>query len=143
MAAQLTTEEADGTGAIENKPVKVPPPVSGKPSKAKVEERRPSQPFTVPPEEEFMKEPYQEELQQTTQQSEETGEPSWAPKHFIHKVETIYPYTQNREDELTFNEGTVIYVIRMNDDGWWEGVMEGGVTGLFPGNYAEVLGSSV
>jgi hypothetical protein len=58
-------------------------------------------------------------------------------------VETIYPYTQNREDELTFNEGTVIYVIRMNDDGWWEGVMEGGVTGLFPGNYAEVLGSSV
>ena len=58
-------------------------------------------------------------------------------------VETIYPYAKDREDELSFDEGTILYVIGMNDDGWWEGVMEGGLTGLFPGNYAEVLGSSV
>lgn len=58
-------------------------------------------------------------------------------------VETIYPYIKEREDELSFDEGIVIYVVRMNDDGWWEGVMEGGLRGLFPGNYAEVMGSSV
>ena len=27
-------------------------------------------------------------------------------------------------------------VLKKNDDGWWEGVMDG-VTGLFPGNYVE------
>ena len=93
MAAQQTTEEADGTVATENKPVKVPPPVSGKPSKVKAEERRPSQPFPMPVEEEVMGEPYQEELPQPTQQTEgETaaGEPSWAPQYFIHKGTVSY-----------------------------------------------------
>ena len=48
----------------------------------------------------------------------------------------IYNYTQDKDDELTFDEGAVIYVVKKNDDGWWEGVMEGR-TGLFPGNYVE------
>ena len=48
----------------------------------------------------------------------------------------IYDYSADKEDELTFSENSVIYVIKKNDDGWWEGVL-GGQTGLFPGNYVE------
>lgn len=51
-------------------------------------------------------------------------------------VVAIYDYIKDKEDELTFSEGSTIYVIKKNDDGWYEGVMDG-VTGLFPGNYVE------
>ena len=54
----------------------------------------------------------------------------------LFSVLAIYDYQQDKDDELSFNEGQVIYVIRKNDDGWWEGCMEG-MTGLFPGNYVE------
>ena len=62
--------------------------------------------------------------------------PSWVPKGHIEKVTAIYDYYADKEDELTFQEGQTIYVLKKNDDGWWEGVMEG-ITGLFPGNYVE------
>ena len=55
---------------------------------------------------------------------------------FVCAVVAIYSYQQDKDDELTFDEGAVIYVIKKNDDGWWEGVMDGH-TGLFPGNYVE------
>lgn len=48
----------------------------------------------------------------------------------------IYDYSANRDDELSFSENSLIYVIRKNEDGWYEGVMNG-ITGLFPGNYVE------
>ena len=51
-------------------------------------------------------------------------------------VLAIYDYQQDKDDELSFNEGQILFVIRKNDDGWWEGSMEG-MTGLFPGNYVE------
>ena len=54
---------------------------------------------------------------------------------------------------MVLQEGQVIYVLKKNDDGWWEGVMvrienrnvvfkgiqliQEGITGLFPGNYVE------
>ncbi|CAI9728213.1 abl interactor 2 isoform X1 [Octopus vulgaris] len=63
-------------------------------------------------------------------------EPQWMPKKFLEKVVAIYDYQADKADELTFTENAVIYVIKKNDDGWWEGVMDG-VTGLFPGNYVE------
>lgn len=53
-------------------------------------------------------------------------------------VVAIYDYTQDKEDELSFQEGAIIYVIKKNDDGWYEGVMNG-TTGLFPGNYVESI----
>ena len=79
--------------------------------------------------------------------------PGWVPKNYLEKVVAIYDYNADKEDELTFQvrvlvvvvtesqnivlqEGQVIYVLKKNDDGWWEGVMEG-ITGLFPGNYVE------
>ncbi|KAI5644393.1 variant SH3 domain-containing protein [Phthorimaea operculella] len=62
--------------------------------------------------------------------------PGWVPKNYIEKVVAIYDYYADKEDELSFQESSVIYVLKKNDDGWWEGVMDG-VTGLFPGNYVE------
>lgn len=53
-------------------------------------------------------------------------------------VVAIYDYTRDKEDELSFQEGAIIYVIKKNDDGWFEGVMSG-TTGLFPGNYVESI----
>ncbi|XP_062501940.1 abl interactor 2-like [Corticium candelabrum] len=139
MAAQQQGQEPDGTAAVNNGAIKVAPPVSTKPPKAK--ERKSIQ---VEPVEESREDKHREDFSTVADSgSNEPRELSWAPKEYIHKVETIYPYTKDRDDELSFQEGTIIYVIRLNDDGWWEGVMEGGMTGLFPGNYAEILGSSV
>ncbi|XP_056593628.1 abl interactor 1a isoform X9 [Triplophysa dalaica] len=66
------------------------------------------------------------------------GDPQWAPKTYFEKVVAIYDYAQDKEDELSFMEGAIIYIIKKNDDGWFEGVSNG-VTGLFPGNYVESI----
>ncbi|XP_028424598.1 abl interactor 1a isoform X6 [Perca flavescens] len=66
------------------------------------------------------------------------GDPQWAPKSYVEKVVAIYDYSADKEDELSFNEGSIIYVIKKNDDGWFEG-LSNGVTGLFPGNYVESI----
>ncbi|TSK92877.1 Abl interactor 2 [Bagarius yarrelli] len=65
-------------------------------------------------------------------------DPPWAPCSYLEKVVAIYDYAQDKEDELSFQEGAIIYVIKKNDDGWYEGVMNG-TTGLFPGNYVESI----
>ncbi|XP_052360879.1 abl interactor 1a isoform X9 [Oncorhynchus keta] len=66
------------------------------------------------------------------------GDPQWAPKSYIEKVVAIYDYVADKDDELSFMEGAIIYIIKKNDDGWFEG-LSSGVTGLFPGNYVESI----
>ncbi|XP_067291713.1 abl interactor 1a isoform X3 [Pseudorasbora parva] len=66
------------------------------------------------------------------------GDPQWAPKSYIEKVVAIYDYIKDKDDELSFMEGAIIYIVKKNDDGWFEGVCNG-VTGLFPGNYVESI----
>ncbi|XP_061111382.1 abl interactor 1 isoform X4 [Conger conger] len=66
------------------------------------------------------------------------GDPQWAPKVYMEKVVAIYDYCKDKDDELSFVEGAIIYIIKKNDDGWFEGVCNG-VTGLFPGNYVESI----
>lgn len=61
---------------------------------------------------------------------------SYIPEHYLEKVIAIYDYQADKDDELTFTENSVIYVLKKNDDGWYEGVLNG-QTGLFPGNYVE------
>lgn len=58
--------------------------------------------------------------------------PDWVPEHYLEKVIAIYDYNAEKEDELSFFENSVIYVLKKNDDGWYEGVLNG-LTGLFPG----------
>ncbi|XP_068447127.1 abl interactor 2b isoform X2 [Clinocottus analis] len=65
-------------------------------------------------------------------------DPPWAPRTYLEKVVAIYDYARDKEDELSFMEGAIIYVIKKNDDGWYEGTMNE-TTGLFPGNYVESI----
>ncbi|XP_053424972.1 ABI gene family member 3 isoform X1 [Nycticebus coucang] len=65
-----------------------------------------------------------------------SDEPSWVPATYLEKVVTLYPYTRQKDNELSFSEGTVICVTRRFSDGWCEGVSSEG-TGFFPGNYVE------
>ncbi|TRY58500.1 hypothetical protein DNTS_004916 [Danionella cerebrum] len=58
--------------------------------------------------------------------------------YLLCSVVAIYDYTKDKDDELSFMEGSIIYIIKKNDDGWFEGVCNG-VTGLFPGNYVESI----
>uniref|UniRef100_A0A8C9JPP6 ABI gene family member 3 n=1 Tax=Panthera tigris altaica TaxID=74533 RepID=A0A8C9JPP6_PANTA len=63
-------------------------------------------------------------------------EPSWVPAAYLEKVVTLYPYTRQKDNELSFSKGTVICITRRYSDGWCEGVSSEG-TGFFPGNYVE------
>lgn len=66
------------------------------------------------------------------------NEPEWAPKDYIEKVIAIYDYTKEKPDELNLCENAIIYVTKKNEDGWYEGVLDG-EEGLFPCNYVEPL----
>ncbi|KAM9267173.1 ABI gene family member 3 [Morus bassanus] len=62
--------------------------------------------------------------------------PPWAPESYLEKVVTLYPYTQQKDNELSFQPGTLLFITRRYSDGWCEGVM-GEEVGFFPGNYVE------
>ncbi|KAI5618416.1 rho guanine nucleotide exchange factor 7 isoform X1 [Silurus asotus] len=56
-------------------------------------------------------------------------------------VKARFNFQQTNEDELCFNKGDIIQVIRQEDGGWWEGALNG-KTGWFPSNYVkEIKGS--
>uniref|UniRef100_A0A8C2W1C8 ABI gene family member 3 n=1 Tax=Chinchilla lanigera TaxID=34839 RepID=A0A8C2W1C8_CHILA len=64
--------------------------------------------------------------------AEQSFQPSWEESRW--PVVTLYPYTRQKDNELSFAEGAVICVTRRYSDGWCEGVSAEG-TGFFPGNY--------
>ena len=51
-------------------------------------------------------------------------------------VISLYQFFGTCEDELSFPIGAIIYVHKINDDGWYEGVM-GEKQGRFLGNHVE------
>ena len=57
-------------------------------------------------------------------------------------IQTVYPYTAQQHDELSFPEGVLIGLVRQADGDWWEGQYEG-KTGLVPGNYIDIIQSPV
>ncbi|NXI40454.1 ABI3 protein, partial [Galbula dea] len=63
-------------------------------------------------------------------------DPPWVPENYLEKVVAIYPYTQQKDNELSFQPGALLFVTRRYSDGWCEGVM-GEEAGFFPGNYVE------
>ncbi|KAL3090929.1 hypothetical protein niasHS_007304 [Heterodera schachtii] len=64
--------------------------------------------------------------------------PNWVPQHYIEEAVVLYNYDSQNSDELRLYQGALVYVLRKNDDGWFEGVMDG-TTGLFPGNYVRPI----
>ncbi|XP_069120833.1 abl interactor 2-like isoform X5 [Argopecten irradians] len=123
------------TSTVNSPPL--PPPPSDTPS---VYNQAPPPPpeFNDPPEDldDHPLPPQEEDPYAATGPNLGLGQPDWKPANYIEKVIAIYDYLADKEDELTFNENAVIYVTNKNDDGWWEGVLNG-FTGLFPGNYVE------
>ncbi|KAM4869681.1 abl interactor 2 isoform X30 [Urocitellus parryii] len=63
-------------------------------------------------------EDYEEEEAAVVEYSDPYAEedPPWAPRSYLEKVVAIYDYTKDKEDELSFQEGAIIYVIKKNDD---------------------------
>ncbi|XP_072927713.1 abl interactor 2-like isoform X2 [Hemitrygon akajei] len=60
------------------------------------------------------------------------------PPNYIEKVVALYAYKKSCEEDLTFEEGEIIYVIQKNENGWCQGVLNG-ITGYFPGNYVQLI----
>lgn len=62
--------------------------------------------------------------------------PPTRPGH-VQVVKAIYPYNATRSDELTFDEGDLLYIIdKSNANGWWKARV-GDKTGLIPSNYVD------
>ncbi|XP_039522421.1 abl interactor 1a isoform X10 [Pimephales promelas] len=119
-----------GTNAIAETPTPPPPPP---PDDIPMFDEAPPPPPPPPVD-------YEDEEAAVVQYSDPyaDGDPQWAPKIYMEKVVAIYDYIKDKDDELSFMEGAIIYIIKKNDDGWFEGVSSG-VTGLFPGNYVESI----
>ncbi|NXV96244.1 ABI3 protein, partial [Calonectris borealis] len=63
-------------------------------------------------------------------------DPPWVPESYLEKVVALYPYTRQKDNELSFQPGALLFVTRRYSDGWCEGLM-GEEAGFFPGNYVE------
>ncbi|KFM13247.1 ABI gene family member 3, partial [Aptenodytes forsteri] len=63
-------------------------------------------------------------------------DPPWVPESYLEKVVALYAYKRQKDNELSFQSGALLFVTRRYSDGWCEGVM-GEETGFFPGNYVE------
>ncbi|XP_031414857.1 abl interactor 2b isoform X16 [Clupea harengus] len=130
-----TQNQLNGGPHYQNQVTDAPPPPP--PTEEPVFEETPPPP---PPEDYEDEEDEEEEESAVVEYSDPYAEedPPWAPRNYLEKVVAIYDYLCDKEDELSFQEGAIIYVIKKNDDGWYEGVMSG-TTGLFPGNYVESI----
>lgn len=53
-------------------------------------------------------------------------------------VKARFNFKQNNEDELSFNKGDLIHVMRQEEGGWWEGTING-KSGWFPSNYVREI----
>ena len=53
-------------------------------------------------------------------------------------AQTLYAYTGQYSDELSFPAGVTLTLVKRIDAEWWEGRVNGR-TGLVPGNYVEVI----
>lgn len=60
-----------------------------------------------------------------------------APEPNYPKCTAQYEYTAADSDELSFKEGDIIYIVKEDPSGWWNGICRG-KTGLFPSNYVEL-----
>eukprot|EP00743_Colponemidia_sp_Colp-15_P005551 GILK01005972.1.p1 GENE.GILK01005972.1~~GILK01005972.1.p1 ORF type:complete len:1483 (+),score=292.66 GILK01005972.1:72-4451(+) len=54
------------------------------------------------------------------------------------EVRALYPFAPQDDSQLELRVGDLIKVVDQYDDGWWEGMIDGR-TGLFPGNYVEIV----
>eukprot|EP01126_Amoeba_proteus_P037886 TRINITY_DN3926_c0_g1_i8.p1 TRINITY_DN3926_c0_g1~~TRINITY_DN3926_c0_g1_i8.p1 ORF type:complete len:285 (-),score=54.06 TRINITY_DN3926_c0_g1_i8:84-938(-) len=53
-------------------------------------------------------------------------------------VRTLYGYTAQSPQELSFHVGEYFVCFKRDKSGWWKG-LKGGIMGVFPANYVEVV----
>ncbi|XP_077988866.1 osteoclast-stimulating factor 1-like [Glandiceps talaboti] len=69
--------------------------------------------------------------------SRPTVAPPKPPKPGLVKVfRAVYKYEAQQDDELSFDEGDVLYILDMKNADWWKARC-GGKGGLIPSNYVE------
>lgn len=57
-----------------------------------------------------------------------------------YRVKVLFDFDTEEDDEIALREGMVLTQIGVKDEqGWCEGRLDNGQTGLFPGNYVEML----
>ncbi|RLN49382.1 hypothetical protein BBJ28_00000831 [Nothophytophthora sp. Chile5] len=68
----------------------------------------------------------------------------WRERDCPMQVTALYAYEPEESDELRFQRGDVLRVLRAQEDGWWSGyrVKKPEVVGLFPSNYVQEQRSS-
>lgn len=54
------------------------------------------------------------------------------------KCKTLFAYDAADTDELCFNAGDIVEVLKEDDSGWWLGRLRG-KEGLFPSNYVQKI----
>ncbi|XP_067665712.1 unconventional myosin-Ie-like isoform X1 [Haliotis asinina] len=64
--------------------------------------------------------------------------PNVKPKPALPQCKCLYAYDAQDTDELSFNEGDIIEIVKEDPAGWWHGKLRG-KDGLFPANYVEKL----
>lgn len=64
--------------------------------------------------------------------------PTPKPKPSLPQCKCLYAYDAQDTDELSFNEGDMIEIIKEDPAGWWTGRLRG-KEGLFPANYVEKI----
>lgn len=64
--------------------------------------------------------------------------PKAKPKPLMPQCRCLYAYDAQDTDELSFNEGDTIDIMKEDPSGWWKGKLRGR-EGLFPANYVEKL----
>uniref|UniRef100_A0A0A9VV98 Intersectin-2 n=1 Tax=Lygus hesperus TaxID=30085 RepID=A0A0A9VV98_LYGHE len=66
-------------------------------------------------------------------QSRKTSE-SGLNDGLLERVQALYPYTAQNEDELSFEKDDIVTILAKDEPAWWKGECKGAV-GLFPSNY--------
>ncbi|CAB4031943.1 Unconventional myosin-Ie, partial, partial [Paramuricea clavata] len=64
--------------------------------------------------------------------------PGLPPRPSLPKCRTLYAYDAQDTEELSFNAGEVVDILKEEDSGWWTGRLRG-KEGLFPYNYVEKI----
>ena len=59
-------------------------------------------------------------------------------KNQIERAKVTFDYEPENPDELKLTVGDILTVIKKEEEGWWEGDLNG-KTGMFPSNFVEVL----
>ncbi|XP_064627366.1 intersectin-1-like isoform X4 [Lineus longissimus] len=61
-----------------------------------------------------------------------------SPQPTAEQVMSLYPYTAQNPDELSFQKDSIIVILNKDDADWWKGEING-TTGMFPSNYVKPL----